>query len=261
MAPVQLVLISSLLLTAVRAQSLGVKPVIIPGAANGSRACLSDVAEATTSSIFETVQNQLLRDCGGFDWRQVADLNMADTSQQCPSPWQETTRLARSCRPSASNAGCENASFPVSGGMYTRVCGRAVGYADGSPDAFFKDSRPTPPYLDGVSVTYGPTHQHIWSFAAGQRQTNRCPCENNDRVNAPLPPSWIGENYFCDREFNGALWDGEDCTTSCCTFNSPPYFSVTLPAPTSDAIEVSICTDEGRGNERIQVHLLQLFVQ
>ena len=39
------------------------------------------------------------------------------------------------------------------------------------------------------------------------------------------------------------LWDGQGCgpTSSCCTFNSPPWFNVTLPFPTTDNIEVRIC--------------------
>ena len=112
-----------------------------------------------------------------------------------------------------------------------------------------------------MSVTYGSPRQHIWSLGAGHGGGQfRCPCDNSDRSFAPFPPSFVGDNYFCDGEYNGALWDGEDCTTACCTFNSPPYFSVTLPTPTSDAIEVRMCVDEDT-LEGISIRLLQLFVQ
>ena len=262
--------ISILLLIAVRAQPsepLRVKPVITPGSADGSGSCpTSDVLEATTSNIFEAVRVQFLisPDCGGFGWRQVADLDMEVASQQCPSPWIEVSTPARSCASSISTGGCEGVSFPVSGGTYTRVCGRVVGYASETLDAFLDynglgDGNIDNPYLDGVSVTYGSPRQHIWSLAAEDSIGGSvCPCDN---LQAPLPPSFVGDNYFCDGEYNGALWDGEDCTTACCTFNSPPYFNVTLPAPTSDAIEVRICRDEPRHTEDIHIHFLQLFVQ
>ena len=185
MAPVQFVLFSVLLLTAVRAQPsepLHEAPVIIPGPVDGSSSCpTSDVLEATTSSIFESVRAQFLLspDCGGFGWRQVAELDMEVASQQCPSPWIEVSTPARSCASSISTGGCEGVSFPVSGGTYTRVCGRAVGYA---LDAFYPSNSYSidGPYLAGVSVTYRSPRQHIWSFGAGQ--SLHCPCDS------PLPP-------------------------------------------------------------------------
>ena len=207
--------------------------------------------------------------CSGPGWRLVADLNMTDSSQDCRSPWTETLTPARSCMRSTS-PGCEGVSFAVSGGQYTRVCGRVVGYTSGfgNPDAFVDIGNGSidNPYLDGVSVTYGSPRQHIWSLAAGLGPEGgyefyRCPCDTSDRSNAPLPPSFVGDDYFCDGAHNGALWDAANCTTACCTFNSPPYFIRTLPAPTSDDIEVRICTDEVMVSEPISVAELQLLVQ
>ena len=155
----------------------------------------------------------------------------------------------------------------MSGGTYTRVCGRAVGYTVQTVDAFTDLSGGgrdiNLAYLDGLSVTYSSPRQHIWSLAGGHGPEYggyRCPCDNLDRGYAPLPPSFVGDNYYCDGSYNGALWDGEDCTTTCCTFNSPPFFHVTLPHPTSDDIEVRICIDED-AEEGMQIRLLQLFVQ
>ena len=39
------------------------------------------------------------------------------------------------------------------------------------------------------------------------------------------------------------LWDGMGCLPSndCCSFNSPAWITVSLPAPTTDDIEVRIC--------------------
>ena len=61
---------------------------------------------------------------------------------------------------------------------------------------------------------------------------------------------------------NDPLWDGQQCEGTCCTgTNSPPWFSVQLPAPTTDTIEVSICADEGTYNEDTPVQLLEIYVQ
>ena len=82
------------------------------------------------------------------------------------------------------------------------------------------------------------------------------------RGQAPFPPSYVGNNYFCDGNYNGALWDAMDCTTNCCTFNNPPWFSVSLPAPTSDDIEVRMCGSDGNTlNELMQLSFLQSYVQ
>ena len=116
-------------------------------------------------------------------------------------------------------------------------------------------------YLDGVSITHGFPRSHIWSFGAGHGGTSRCPCDNPNTNVAVLPPSFIGDNYFCDGEYNGALWDGQNCTTSCCLFHSPPWFKASLPAPTSDAIEVRISADQQSPNESVFIGALKIFVQ
>ena len=42
---------------------------------------------------------------------------------------------------------------------------------------------------------------------------------------------------------------------------SPPWFSVQLPAPTTEMIEVSICADESTDNEDTPIELLEIYVQ
>ena len=274
-----LAIISVLLLCAVKAQSsndtlpVRIDGVIIPGAPIMPRSCPStDILESARSNLSEAILQSLPTSepptipCGGAGWRPVTDLDMADPSQSCPSPWAESLTPARSCVRSVTPAGCEGVSFNVSGGTYSNVCGRVLGYASGSPDAFadfegLGNGSIDNPYVDGVSVTYGSPRQHIWTFGAGHGGEFRCPCDNTDRAQAPLPPSFAGDNYFCDGEDNGALWDAMDCTTDCCTFNSPPYFTVTLPAPTSDNIEVRICLDQAIIDESVSLAELQLFVQ
>ena len=151
---------------------------------------------------------------------------------------------------------------------YSRVCGRIVGYAVDTVDAFanfYSLNSIDQAYFDGVVVSHGSPRQHIWTLGTGHPQNAhppRCPCDNPNRVVAPLPPAFVGDNYFCDSEANGALWDGQDCTTACCTFNSPPWFNVTLPAPSSDALEVRICNDHDSFlSEVVHIRSLELYVK
>ena len=159
------------------------------------------------------------------------------------------------------------------------MCGRIIGYQISTPDAFQGSSRSIDStYLDGVSVTYGSPRQHIWSFAGGFDESSNpsitCPCVAGS-ANGNNIPSFVGQNYFCesgitqwDRRYifypNGdPLWDGQGCgpTSSCCTFNSPPWFNVQLSSPTTDDIEVRICGNEAITNEDTPIQLMELYVK
>ena len=53
-----------------------------------------------------------------------------------------------------------------------------------------------------------------------------------------------------------------DSEGSCCEgTQSPRWFSVQLPAPTTDMIEVSICCDQGTTDEDTPVELIEIYVQ
>jgi dynein heavy chain len=141
-----------------------------------------------------------------------------------------------------------------------------IGLGSGSPDGFLNGFGQNPggidhAYLDGISMTRGSPRQHIWSFGNGHGGNPRCPCDNTNRNQAPLPPYFVGNDYFCDGGHNGALWDGAECNTPCCTFNSPPWFNVTLPAPTSDTIEVRICADQTFDDEKTQISVMDIYVK
>lgn len=235
-----------------------------PSAAGGQamRANLSSHIQTILGGISEVPE------CGNGKWFQVANLSMSDPQQDCPTPWSVVNTPARSCVAPAI-APCDSSVFYDTSRLnYQRICGRAIGYVFNSPDAFATSRADdiNAAYLDGVSVTHGQPRQHIWSFAAGHGAIAngfRCPCDNVDRGQAPLPPSFVGNNYFCDGEYNGALslWNGEDCTSSCCTFNSPPWFNTALPAPTTDDVEVRICHDSGITDERVFLNTLLLYIQ
>ena len=271
MAGVHLLLVALLCLAVSTAQPpepLRITPAVI-GAGSGPRACpADDLLNAARMNASDSARLAIQNSpCGGIGWAQIVNIDMTDASQMCPTPWTLYNAPQRSC--SIPNVGCIGVTFPVPTGTYTRVCGRALGVETGTPDGFFRDGNVGSldvNYLDGISVTYGAPRQHIWSFVAGHgpefgQQNIRCPCENPNRIVAPLP-DYVGNNYFCEGDYNGLLWDGMDCSTvQCCNFNNPPYFTVTLPAPTSDSVEVRICANQARGDEAVNLVQMQLYVQ
>ena len=118
--------------------------------------------------------------CGGEGgWRRVVYLDIRDPNTNCPSGWQLTALSKRSCgRVSPGGLTCDSVFFPVTGGPYTRVCGRVRGYQYRSTDAFeaYHHGYATTiddAYVAGVSLTHGPpgSRQHIWTFAAGIAET------------------------------------------------------------------------------------------
>ena len=181
---------------------------------------------------------------------------------------------------------CEGLNYTTGSEQYNQVCGRIIGYQIGSPGSFLGEHLSINSiYLDGVSVTHGSPREHIWSFAGGldegnstvsghNANTHTCPCVTHSTTNKDIP-SFV-EHYFCETglaRWNGThgvfwpngdpLWDGQGCgsTSSCCTFNSPPWFNVQLSSPTTDNIEVRICGDEGIGNEDTPIQFMELYVK
>ena len=216
--------------------------------------------------------------CGAGLWWRVAYLNVTEPLQQCPSAWREyNTSRVRACgRPESSTGSCA-AVFYFPNRQYSRVCGRIIGYQVASPDAFRRFNNRNGD-LDGVIISHGAQQDHIGSFAAGltdgssQHRQSNCPCSIGARTQ---PPSYVVENYYCEsgnptdtvndrgRLYSSdRLWDGQQCEGSCCEgTQSPPWFSVQLPAPITDVIEVSICCDENTINEDTPVELIEMYVQ
>ena len=272
-------------------------PLTYPGQVlqgDGSQTCPSEEQQEILRNQIDNATLSLLRETvvplfqgftcdGSTGWRRVAYLNMSDPTQQCPSVWREYTTPHRTCgRRSNRSDSCEGLNYTTGSEQYEQVCGRIIGYQIGSTDAFDGSNRNgngiDSYYLEGVSVTYGYPRQHIWSFAAGQDEVNTindltCPCVPGS---TNRNPSFAGQNYFCEsgitrwNRTNGIfwrngdpLWDGQGCgpTTNCCTFNSPPWFSVTLSPPTTDDIEVRICGDQPITNEDTPIQLIELYVK
>ena len=87
-----------------------------------------------------------------------------------------------------------------------------------------------------------------------------CPC---DTAAPNVVPSFVGNDYFCESGIhsewnfdyilysNDVLWDGQGCTSTstCCQFNSPPWFTKNLPTRTTDDIELRICVEHTPSTE------------
>ena len=243
----------------------------------------NEVEGATLRLLRETVVPLLQNfSCGGStDWRRVAYIDMADPSQRCPYVWREITTPHRVCGRRSSSASCEGLTYSTGSQQYNQVCGRIIGYQLGFGDAF-RGSRLSinTSYVDGISVTRGSPRQHIWTFVNGVHEHmiypwSICPCVAGS-TNGNGIPSFVGQNYFCETGLtqwnttdgilwpNGdPLWDGQGCgpTSSCCTFNSPPWFSIRLPNATPDYLEVRICNVKGIGRADTPIHFMELYVK
>ena len=205
----------------------------------------------TVNGTVTTVYCNMLR-CGSAEdgWRRVAYLNMSDPQQQCPSTLQLYQEGGvRACGRMPLASGCRTVgSFSSNNIYYTEVCGRIIGY-----QYYFTDgiSHSIGGFHEGISLTYGNSPNHIWTFAAPQYESAPdCPCNGWTGTNN------IGNNYFCEsgsvsrpsRVLYTAdpLWDGEDCNgqeSPCCASPqfTPPWFHRVLDSPTGDDIDMRVC--------------------
>ena len=85
----------------------------------------------------------------------------------------------------------------------------------------------------------------------------------------------MGNDYYCESGLlrrpwdavvysDDVLWDGERCDAneaSCCDRPLLPCFCKELPEPTSDDLEVRICTNEPLTGEDVPVEVIELYVQ
>lgn len=216
-------------------------------------------------------------------WKRIAFLNTTDINQPCPGGTVLFTQSnpIRTC--ARRTHGCISLVYSSDFMEYRKVCGRVIGYQHRSPDAFSpynQDRSKTidDNYVDGVSITYGHSpRKHIWTMAVGLDETrvdvNRCPCANSQFTYTDTIPPFIGSDYFCatgSRQAVGAgfypddpVWDGLGCgpLSTCCTFNSPPWFCKTLGEATRENMEFRLCGDEDTNNENIPISLVELYVQ
>ena len=243
---------------------------------------LTNVTKELKKTADYVLEHVTLYECGGTGgWRRVVYLNMTDPNTNCPTGWNFTTYSKITCgKGSTSSLSCDSVFFLVSGGDYTSMCGSIRAYQYSRVDAFeaYHIRRVTTiegAYVAGVSLTHGSPRQHIWTFAAGasEAQPNLedvCPCDAS--INITIPP-FVGGDYFCESGVNSGsttgfhpndpLWDGEGCSSSssCCSFNNPPYFTKQLPSPTSDPIEARLCRLDTSDGDDSPVEFMELYVK
>ena len=237
----------------------------------------------TVDGSVEGIFCDMTLSCGNITggWMRVAELNMTDTIQQCPSGLVENNETGiRQCQ--AEGSGCLSVNYSISNIGYSSVCGRITAYQVGSTNAFrnyFENEDTTTidsAYVDGVSLTYGNPREHIWTFVAAldrndnltEARSRHCPCRFE--VKPFYPPPFVGEDYFCDagnEEFVTGetglqidpLWD-DSTGCLCCTSDNPPWFYKQLPQSTDDDIEMRVCKDESDDNENIAVAEVEIYV-
>ena len=244
-------------------------PELNPG--NPAASCANILANNSSAPsgfyLIETQGNSSVQYCdmafschgitGG--WMRVADLNMTDIRQTCPSGLMERNDSPniRTCVRNEASAGCSSVELSTANVQFTRVCGRITGYQYATLDGFISNDINST-YLDGVSLTYGSPRQHIWSFTAID---GYCRCFGQ-------APEIVGTDFFCDsgpRFLHSAhlgqffpynpLWDGIGCVTA------SPYFLKTLAQSTTDNIEMRLCRDQVSNNEDIAIEFVEIYVQ
>ena len=214
-------------------------------------------------------------------WVRVANIDMTDTNQQCPPGFNLRTDV-RSCDRSGTDIACTPITFPSHSIEYRQVCGRIRAYQYRPTSAFLAyyygrfytiEDR----YVYGMSLTHGRhPRQHIWTFASSYSEYysnyNACPCTRTDQPYTGAVPPFIEEDYFCDTAVTATqrypryvlyaddpLWDGQGCgpTSTCCSFNHPPWFCKQLPQPTTDDLELRVCghSDGNTPFDQIEIYL------
>ena len=242
---------------------------------------------ASNGSVVHVYCNMDLQ-CGNITggWMRVAELNMTDTSQQCPSGGliERVYNDVRQCRIGV-GVDCSSTNYSTANLAYSRICGRITAYQVGTTNAFHRRSPSNSAnlnfnYVDGVSLTHGTPREHIWTFASALDKGGNftpslmsyCPCQNisSEALN-DIVPSFVGHDYFCDSgseeydqdtdlgltHYGDPLWDGTDCL--CC--DNPPWFYKQLTQPTTNNIEMRVCRDEDGDSENIAIQSFEIYVQ
>ena len=228
---------------------------------------------SASNSSAVSVYCDMTLSCGGVTggWMRVADLDMTNSSHQCPSGFMERNDSPniRTCVRNEASGGCSSVELSTANIQYSTVCGRITAYQFGQVDNF-ESTDINSAYVDGVSLTHGTSRQHIWTFAAASRGDRICPCRNN----SPRPDT-VGEDFFCDAgnpEYSitysifyadNPLWDGDGCApgNTCCSNDNPPYFVKTLSQPTSDNVEMRVCIDGDTMFENVAIEIVEIYTQ
>ena len=236
----------------------------------------------SNGSLTEVYCDMVGTDCEDLaGWTRVGYFNMAEGGS-CPSPLVPRKYDALNyeiCQRASFYSGCDSFFYDNLGIEYQSVCGRALGYQFGSPDALgWSWESIDSTYVDGMSITYDSPRKHIWTFVAGVNEDGNnfysCPCNTG---NNHAPPSFIEGHYYCESGLgpglgwtntlyaDDKLWDGKQCNDieeGCCSPSSGlPWFSRLLEEPTTSQVEYRLCDDEDENNERVPIELIEVFIR
>ena len=131
-----------------------------------------------------------------------------------------------------------------------------------------------------MSLTYGSPRQHIWTFANALDEyphlyNSKCPCTNVTEWRTIYIPSFIGNDFVYETGVptgqayrrsvfyaDDPLWDGQGCgpSSTCCTFNNPPWFCKQLPQSTNADLEVRLCSLGPASHENAPIELIEIYI-
>ena len=137
---------------------------------------------------------------------QVVNVDMTG-DDTCPGTWHKITSPRRLCL--GYGIGCNPAQFNVKGVNYEHICGQAKAYQKGNVNAFQSRKQSTDDYyVDGISITLGSPHKHVWTYAVGLNDDDdnggccNCPCATHP---GPPPSAFVGNDYYCESGDVGAI--------------------------------------------------------
>ena len=248
-------------------------------------AAITLVAVAGFSGVETITPEDVLEDLDHVtpDWIKVVEFDLTK-GDNCPKPWRKIlingTAMCQSSH--HGKPGCPSAVFSVNGIEYNKIRGMVRGYQKGSTDSFnsyrYQRVGINGAYVDGVSITLASSpRKHVWTYASGLSSDGyypdfNCPCAV---VPGPSPPSFVGENYYCDSGNQGSfeydtyhtdnpLWDGTGCENvndNCCADVDAPWFHREFTTTRVENLEVRICANQKFDFEGVLIDQLALYVQ
>ena len=97
------------------------------------------------------------------------------------------------------------------------------------------------------------------------------PCTNVNNEDSTTIPAFVGNDYFCEtgvppgQTYSNSVFypddPGQGCgpTSTCCTFNNPPWFCKQLPQSTNADLEVRLCSYNSAFYENTAIELVEIF--
>ena len=234
-------------------------------------------------SLFRVYCHMKEDKCGIAGLMRVGYLNVTKSTTRCPDPLTLYSASGKKlCGPTSTDGSrCDSVTFYTHHIPYNFVCGKAVGYGYNHPHAFHYSTSSghntiNGAYLSGLSITNGKrgNRQHIWSYAAGYREsssgTGNCPCAANA---GRVAPSFVGCDFHCESSTHSTpsrqwhtsnpLWDGKGCYrgSKCCSPSRAPWFWKSLLEEATSDIEVRWCQPAGgAGSDRAGIEQLEIYV-